>query len=120
MRAPLRPTGSPWSRKPVPLHRGGLATPGQILHKGTITQQSSAGRVFKGLGVAKRGHLAKRKESYAKSHPNGRSWLTTALSPRIILLCPVEAYPNLMSSNGPNRVRIESFFALIDTSRPRS
>ena len=26
------------------------------LHKGTITQQSSAGRVFKGLGVAKRGH----------------------------------------------------------------
>ena len=39
------------------------------LHKGTITQQSSAGRVFKGLGVAKRGQLAKRKESYAKSHP---------------------------------------------------
>ena len=36
------------------------------LHKETITQQSSAGRVFKGLGVAKRGHLAKRKESYAK------------------------------------------------------
>ena len=30
------------------------------LHKGTITQQSSAGRVFKGLGVAKRGHLTKR------------------------------------------------------------
>ena len=67
------------------------------LHKGTITQQSSAGRVFKGLGVAKRGHLTKRKESYAKSHPNGRSWLTTALSPRIILLCPVEAYPSLTS-----------------------
>ena len=68
------------------------------LHKETITQQSSAGRVFKGLGVAKRGHLAKRKESYAKSHPNGRSWLTTALSPRIILLCPVEAYPSLTSN----------------------
>ena len=31
---------------------------------------------------------------YAKSHPNGRSWLTTARSPRIILLCPVEAYFN--------------------------
>ena len=38
-----------------------------------------------------------RKNSYAKSHPNGRSWLTTALSPRIILLCPVEAYPSLTS-----------------------
>ena len=25
--------------------------------------------------------------SYAKNHPNGRSWLTTALFSRIILLC---------------------------------
>ena len=31
---------------------------------------------------------------YAKSHPNGRSWLITAL-PRIILLCPVGVYPSL-------------------------
>ena len=30
---------------------------------------------------------------YAKSHPNGSSWLTTALSP-----CPVEAYLNWTSS----------------------
>ncbi len=29
----------------------------------------------------------------------GRSWLT-ALSPRIILLCPVEAYPSLTSGTG--------------------
>ena len=30
---------------------------------------------------------------YTKSHTNGRSWLTTALSP-----CPVEAYSNPTSS----------------------
>ena len=30
----------------------------------------------------------------------GRSWLTTALSPRIILLCPVEVYPSLTSGMG--------------------
>ena len=33
------------------------------------------------------GHLTKRENRTPKSHPNGRSWLTTALSPRIILLC---------------------------------
>ena len=43
------------------------------------------------------GQLTKRKKSYAKSHPNGRSWLTTALFPRIILLSPVEAYPSVLS-----------------------
>ena len=38
---------------------------------------------------------------YAKSHPNGRSWLTTALSrPHIILLCHVEVYPSLTSGTG--------------------
>ena len=46
------------------------------------------------------GHHTKGKQSYAKSHPNGRSWLTTALSPRIILLCPVEAYANPTPSSG--------------------
>ena len=37
---------------------------------------------------------------YAKSDPNGRSWLITALSRRIILLCPVKAYPSLTSGTG--------------------
>ena len=43
------------------------------------------------------GHLTKRKKSYAKRHPKGRWWLTTALSPGNILHCPVEAYPSLTS-----------------------
>ena len=32
-----------------------------------------------------------------------RSWLTTALSPRIVLLCPVEAYPSLNVRGGALR-----------------
>ena len=31
---------------------------------------------------------------YAKSPPNSRSWLTTALSPALSCFCPVEAYRN--------------------------
>ena len=46
---------------------------------------------------SQRGHLTKRKKSYAKRHPKGRWWLTTALSPGNILHCPVEAYPSLTS-----------------------
>ena len=34
------------------------------------------------------GHLTKREKSYAKSHPNGRSWPTTALFPA--LSCSVQ------------------------------
>ena len=32
-------------------------------------------------------------EKIVRREPSECSWLTTALSPRIILLCPVEAYP---------------------------
>ena len=37
---------------------------------------------------------------YAKSQPNGRAWLTTALSPASSCFCPVEAYPSLTSGTG--------------------
>ena len=33
-------------------------------------------------------------EKIVRREPSECSWLTTALPPRIILLCPVEAYPN--------------------------
>ena len=52
-------------------------------------------------GVKRYGRVTSRNgKSYAANHPNGRSWLTTALSPRIILLCPVEAHPSLTSGTG--------------------
>ena len=45
-------------------------------------------------------------KSYAKRHPKGRWWITIALSPRIILHCPVEAYPSLTSGTVRWGVRI--------------
>ena len=43
--------------------------------------------------------------------------LTTALSPRIILLCPVKVYPSLTSGTGRQGVRIEFSFGLMDARR---
>ena len=55
-------------------------------------------------------------KSCAKSHPEGRSWLTTALSPRVAkrpLLCRVEVYFNLTSGKWSKRVRINLFFVFL-------
>ena len=49
---------------------------------------------------------------------SSRSWLTTALSPRIILLCPVEACPSLTSGRGRGYVRIKFKVGLLDTYSP--
>ena len=53
-----------------------------------------------------------------ENHPNGRSWLTTALSPALPCFRPVEVYPSLASGSGRQGVRIASLFGSMDTSRP--
>ena len=85
-----------------PFHKSLMFTPISSVHSLTS---------FKGLPH-------ETENSCAKSPPNSRPWLATALSPALSCFCPVGVYPSLTSGTGRQGVRIEFSFELMDTSRP--